>query len=86
MALSEMRKVYIIGEESLREPLVKKLAELALFQPEELEQQEINSHFKRREFSTEELEDNLSKLNWTIEYLAQFDGKKGGLGLFPVKH
>ncbi|GAI86211.1 unnamed protein product, partial [marine sediment metagenome] len=46
---------------------------------------EINSHFKRREFSTEELEDNLSKLNWTIEYLAQFDGKKGGLGLFPVK-
>jgi len=85
MALSEMRRVYIIGEESLREPLVKKLAELALFQPEELEQEEINSHFKKREFSTEELEDNLSKLNWTIEYLAQFDGKKGGLGLFPVK-
>ncbi len=85
MALSEMRKVYIIGEESLREPLVKKLGELALFQPEELEQEEINSHFKKREFSTEELEDNLSKLNWTIEYLAQFDGKKVGLGLFPVK-
>lgn len=85
MALSEMRKLYIIGEESLREPLVKKLGELALFQPEELEQEEINSHFKKREFSTEELEDNLSKLNWTIEYLAQFDGKKMGLGLFPVK-
>lgn len=85
MALSEMRKVYIVGEESLREPLVQKLAELGLFQPEELEQEEINSHFKKREFSTEELEDNLSKLNWTIEYLAQFDEKKMGLGLFPVK-
>lgn len=85
MALSEMRKVYIIGDESLREPLVKKLGELALFQPEELEQEEINSHFKKREFSTEELEDDLSKINWTIEYLAQFDEKKMGLGLFPVK-
>ena len=85
MAISEMRKVYIIGEENLREPLVKELGELGLFQPEELEQEEINFHFKKREFSTEELEDNLSKLNWTIEYLAQFEKKKKGLGLLPLK-
>ncbi len=85
MALSEMRKIYIIGEESLREPLMKKLAELALFQSEELEQEEINSHFKKREFCTEELEGHLSKINSTIEYLAQFDEKKTGLGLFPIK-
>lgn len=85
MAISEMRRVYIIGDISLRESLVKKLGELALFQPEEIEEEEIKPHFKKREFSTEELEDNLSKLNRTIEYLAQFDGKKTGLGLFPSK-
>jgi len=38
MALSEMRKVYIIADESLRESLVKKLGELALFQPTEIEE------------------------------------------------
>jgi len=85
MALSEMRKVYIIGDESLRESLVKKLGELALFQPREIEEEEITPYFKKRKLCREELEDNLSKLNWTIEYLAQFDEKKFGLGLFPSK-
>jgi len=85
MALSEMRKVYIIADESLRESLVKKLGELALFQPTEIEEKEITPYFKKRELSTQELEDNLSKLNSTIEYLAQFDEKKFGLGLFPGK-
>lgn len=85
MALLEMRKVYVIGDESLREPLVKRLGELALFQPREIEEEEITPYFKKRKLSTEELEDNLSRLNWIIEYLAQFDKKRFGLGLFPAK-
>ena len=48
MALLEMSKVYIIGDGALREPLVKRLGELALFQPVDIEEKEISPYFKKK--------------------------------------
>lgn len=88
MALLEMRKVYIIGDKDLREWMVKKLGELALFQPREIKEGKAftsSSFFKKENLPTNHLENNLSKLSWTIDYLGKFNEKKVGLGLFPSK-
>jgi len=45
MALLEMRKVYIIGDKDLGESVVKKLGELALFQPKEIKEEAFTSPF-----------------------------------------
>ena len=86
MALLEMRKVYIIGDKDLREPVVKRLGELALFEPKEIKEEvSASSFFKKENLETNHLEDVLSKLGWTIDYLEEFNEKKAGLGLFPSK-
>ncbi len=85
MALYEMRKVYIIGDISLRDSFIKRLGDLALLQPRKTDEKAITSSFKPTQMKTEELEDKLSQLNWTIKYLEQFDEKKTSLGFFPVK-
>ena len=88
MAVCEMRKVYIIGDKDLRDSLIRRLGELALFQPKKMGKDLISSIFKkaeRTEIKTDEIEENLSKLNWTIEYLGQFERTKTGLGLFPSR-
>jgi len=85
MALYEMRKVHIIGDLSLRDSIIKRLGDLALFQPRKIDEKTITSSFKPTRMKTEELEDKLSRLNWTIKYLDQFDEKKTSLGFFPGK-
>jgi len=85
MALYEMRKVYIIGDLSLRDSIIKRLGDLALLQPRKIDEKTITSSFKPIQIKTEELEDRLSRLNWTIKYLEQFDEKKTSLGFFPGK-
>jgi len=85
MALYEMRKVYIIGDLSLRDSIIKRLGDLALLQPGKIDEKTITSSFKPIQIKTEELEDRLSRLNWTIKYLEQFDEKKTSLGFFPGK-
>jgi len=85
MALLEMRKVHIIGDKDLGESVVKKLGELALFQPGETKEETFTSSLKKENLETKYLEDNLSRLSWTIDYLKEFDEKKAGLGLFPSK-
>ncbi len=85
MALYEMRKVYIIGDLSLRDSIIKRLGDLALLQPGKIDEKTITSSFKPTQMKTEELDDKLSRLNWTIKYLEQFDEKKTSLGFFPVK-
>jgi V/A-type H+-transporting ATPase subunit I len=85
MALYEMRKVYIIGDLSLRDSFIKRLGDLALFQPRKIDEKMITSSFKPTQMKTEELEDKLSQLNWTIKYLEQFNEKKTSLGFFPGK-
>ena len=85
MALYEMRKVHIIGDLSLRDSIIKRLGDLALFQPRKIDEKTITSSFKPTRMETEELEDKLSRLNWTIKYLDQFDEKKTSLGFFPGK-
>jgi len=87
MAVCEMRKVYIIGESSLRDSLVRKLGRLSLFQPNEAKE-ELNPslrNLKKPIIETEEIEENLSKLSWTIDYLKQFDEKGAILSFFPNK-
>ncbi|MFQ5834847.1 MAG: V-type ATP synthase subunit I [bacterium] len=85
MALYEMRKVYIMGDLGLRDSIIKRLGDLALFQPRKTDEKTITSSFKPTQMKTEELEDKLSRLNWTIKYLEQFDEKKTSLGFFPGK-
>jgi len=85
MALYEMRKVYIIGDLSLRDSIIKRLGDLALLQPGKIDEKTVTSSFKPTQMKTEELDDKLSRLNWTIKYLEQFDEKKTSLGFFPVK-
>jgi V/A-type H+-transporting ATPase subunit I len=85
MALYEMRKVYIIGDLSLRDSIIKRLGDLVLLQPGKIDEKTITSSFKPTQIKTEELEDKLSQLNWTIKYLEQFDEKKTSLGFFPGK-
>jgi V/A-type H+-transporting ATPase subunit I len=85
MALYEMRKVYIIGDLSLRDSIIKKLGDLSLFQPRKTDEKTVTSSFKPTRLKTEELEDKLSRLNWTIKYLERFDEKKTSLGFFPSK-
>ena len=85
MALYEMRKVYIIGDLSLRDSIIKRLGDLALLQPGKIDEKTITSSFKPIQIKTEELEDRLSRLNWTIKYLEQFDEKKTSLGFFSGK-
>ncbi len=85
MALYEMRKVYIIGDLSLRDSLIKRLGDLAVFEPRKIDEKTTTPSFKPTQMKTEELEDKLSRLNWTIKYLEQFDEKKTSLGFFPTK-
>ncbi|MFQ6065917.1 MAG: V-type ATP synthase subunit I [bacterium] len=80
-----MRKVYIFGDLSLRDSIIKRLGDLALFQPRKTDEKTTGSSFKPTSIKTEELEDKLSRLNWTIKYLEQFDEKKTSLGFFPSK-
>jgi len=85
MALYEMRKAYIIGDLSLRDSIIKRLGDLTLLQPGKIDEKTITSSFKPTQMKTEELDDKLSRLNWTIKYLEQFDEKKTSLGFFPAK-
>ena len=85
MAVAEMRKVYLIAEESLRDSIIRKLRELALFQPETVDGKSFVSSFKPPRVETDQLEEAISHLSWTIDYLGQFEEKKFGLGLFPTK-
>jgi len=88
MAVCEIRKVYIIGDRDLRDPLIKRLGELGLFQPKKMEEDLVSSIFKqteRKEIKTDGIEENLSRLNWAIDYLGQFEKAKTGLGFFPSK-
>ena len=85
MAVAEMRKVYLIAEESLRDPIIRKLRELALFQPEPVNGKSFASSFKPPQVETDELEEAISHLGWIIDYLGHFEDRRPGLGLFPTK-
>jgi len=87
MAVCEMRKVYIIGERSLRDSLVRKLGRLSLFQPNKIKEGSNPSlkNLKKPAIKTGEIEENLSKLSWAINYLKQFDEKGAILSFFPNK-
>ena len=85
MAVAEMRKVYLIAEKSLRNSIITKLRELALFQPEPVDGESLASSFKPPQVETDEIEEAISHLGWTIDYLGQFEQKRPGLGLFPAK-
>ncbi|MEA1963826.1 MAG: V-type ATP synthase subunit I [Candidatus Aerophobetes bacterium] len=84
MAVCEMRKVYFIGEKSLRDSVVRKLRGLSLFQPSELKEK-LNPSLKRPTIEAKRIEENLSKLSWAIDYLKQFDEKGAILSFFPSK-
>lgn len=85
MAVAEMRKVYLIAEESLRNSIITKLRKLALFQPETVDGKSFASSFKPPRVETDQLEEAISHLGWTIDYLGQFEQKRPGLGLFPTR-
>lgn len=85
MAVAEMRKVYLIAEKSLRDSIITRLRELALFQVESVDGKSLASSLKPPQVQTDELEEAISHLGWTIDYLQQFEDRKPGLGLFPAK-
>jgi V/A-type H+-transporting ATPase subunit I len=84
MAVCEMRKVYIIGDRDMREGVIKRLSELGVLQIKKVEKNLI-SGVKQKEIKTDDLEENLSRLSWTIGYLRKFERAGAGLGLFPNK-
>ncbi len=85
MAVAEMRKVYLIAEKSLRDSIITRLRELALFQVESVDGKSLASSLKPPQVQTHELEEAISHLGWTVDYLGQFEDRKPGLGLFPAK-
>ncbi len=85
MAIAEMRKVFIVGEISLREKAIQQLEKLALFQPEPMDKDLTLSIFKEERVKTQQIEENLSKIDSAINFLNQFEEKKFNLGLFPNK-
>ena len=85
MAVAEMKKVYLIAEESLRDSIITKLRKLAFFQPETVDGKSFASSFKPPRVETDQLEEAISHLGWTIDYLGQFEQKRPGLGLFPTR-
>lgn len=85
MAVARMKKVLLIGEASLREKVIKKLGEVGIFQAVSPEDGSIPKFFQRPEIETTSIQDNLAKLESTINFLRQFEEKKFELGLFPSK-
>ena len=85
MAVCEMRKVYIVGDRDAHELIIKRLSELGVLQLKKVEGNLISSVFKQTKIKTDDIEEKLSKLNWTISYLGQFEKAGAGLGLFPSK-
>jgi len=85
MAIAEMRKVFIVGEISLREKAIQQLEKLALFQPEPMDKDLTLAIFKEERVKTQQIEENLSKIDSAINFLNQFEEKKFNLGLFPNK-
>ena len=85
MAIAEMRKVFIVGEISSREKTIQQLEKLALFQPEPMDKDLTLSIFKEERVKTQQIEENLSKIDSAINFLSQFEEKKFNLGLFPNK-
>jgi len=85
MAVCEIRKVYIIGDRDVRDSVIKRLSELGVLQIKRVEKNLTFPIFKQEEIKTDDLEENLSRLSWTIEYLGEFEKAGAGLGLFPNK-
>ncbi|TES87173.1 V-type ATP synthase subunit I [Candidatus Aerophobetes bacterium] len=85
MAVAEMRKVYLIAEKSLRDSIITRLRELALFQVESVDGKSLASSLEPPQVQTDDLEEAISHLGWTVDYLEQFEDRKPGLGLFPAK-
>ncbi|MBE0478333.1 V-type ATP synthase subunit I [Candidatus Aerophobetes bacterium] len=85
MAIADMTKVLLIGEKDLRDNVVKKLAEVGIFQPSPLNSKKGPNLFKLSEVKREPLQDNLNKIERAINFLNRFEEKKFDLGLFPSK-
>ena len=85
MAIAKMRKVLLVGEAGLREDVIKKLADAGIFQSVLPEDGSIPEFFQKTEIKTTSIEENLTKLEATINFLRQFEEKKFELGLFPSK-
>jgi len=85
MAVCEMRKVYIVGDRDAHDSIIKRLSELGVLQLKKVEGNLISSVFKQTKIKTDDIEEKLSKLNWTISYLGQFEKAGAGLGFFPSK-
>lgn len=85
MAVTEMRKVSLVGEKNLREKLIKKLGEAGIFQSITPEQTSVSDFFTKSEVETDSIEENLIKLEEAINFLERFEDQGFQLGLFPSK-
>ncbi len=85
MAVAEMRKVTLIGEIGVREKIIKKLGDAGIFQSVPPSQSHTSNLFKKSQVDVSSLEDNITKLEETINFLTRFEEEGFSLGLFPTK-
>ena len=85
MAIAEIRKITIIGQEENHCQIITKLSHLGVVQPRPLKENPPLSLYKKNEVSTREVEEILSKLQSIINFLGRFEKKGLGLSFFPSR-
>jgi len=85
MAVAEMRKITLIGQEEDRHQIITRLSRLGIVQPRPPRENPTLSLYKKNEVSTGEVEEILSKLQFIINFLGQFEKKGLGLSFFPSR-
>jgi len=82
MAVVKVKKVYLIAHDSIRETLVKSLQKNGLLHianlKKELSETELKEVLKEFEPDSKEIDSMFSKVNFTLDFLADFAEKEGG--------